>query len=149
MLLASGCLVVRMSMISGSFPIVVANWGLSSGGGEDAARGVRFACEGLGLLLSIPRIWLNSSLTSLLFASRSSAVGLGGKDFSAFLGGAIWILLRSRRPSLDIRADCSEEYDSEIAPMYARTSPLSNLPLGPVAVILLCSEIGMPFSRSN
>lgn len=66
-------------------------------------------------------------------------------DGSTFSGGAIWILLRSRRPSFDIRADCSEEYDAEITPIYARTSPFNSRPLGPVAGILSASEIGMPF----
>ncbi len=66
----------------------------------------------------------------------------GGASF----GGAGFALLRSRCPSLVIRADCSEEYEEDILPKYARTSPFSNRPFGPLAGILSASEAGTPFS---
>ena len=69
-------------------------------------------------------------------------VGGGGVS----LGGAGFALLRSRCPSLVIRADCSEGYEEDILPKYARTSPFSNRPFGPLAGILSASETGRPFS---
>lgn len=62
------------------------------------------------------------------------------------MGEASTILLRSRWLRFVIRADCSEGYDEDILPTYARTSPLRRRPLGPLAGIWSAWEEGMPFS---
>ena len=46
----------------------------------------------------------------------AAEVWLGGED-SAFLGGAIVTLLRSRCASFDIRADWSDAYEDEMFPV--------------------------------
>lgn len=148
MLLAGGCLAVSRSMMSGSLA-GIANGGGNDGGGEGAAGSVRLGGGGFGFGVGMPRIWSNRALTKSLLASSASAVGVAGADGSAGFGAAGWMLLRSRLPSLEIRADCSEGYEADIVPTYARTSPFSSRPLGPVAGILSASEVGMSFWRSN
>ena len=68
------------------------------------------------------------------------------EDVGMSLGGAVLTLLRLRLPNLEMRLDWSEGYDFEIVPRYARTSPFSRRPLGPLAGILSVSDGGTPFS---
>jgi len=75
----------------------------------------------------------------------AALVGRAGMSF----GAAGLTLLRSRWLSLEMRLDCSEEYDFIIVPRYARTSPFSRRPLGPLAGILSTSDAGTPFSHRS